>query len=61
MEILPSTTLAFMRLMSDLVVMPFLYYNQRESEPFQYSDSLDGSPLTTDIFPAFQYSKGLYT
>ena len=61
MAILPPATLAFMRLMSDLVAMPFVYYNQREPEPFQYSDSACSGPLTTDIFPAFQYSEGLYT
>lgn len=60
MEILPPTTLAFMRLMSDLVVMPFIPYHKRQLEPFKYSDSPDGSPLATDIFPAFQYSEGLH-
>ena len=61
MEILPLATLAPMRLMSDLVAMPFVYHNQREPEPFKYSDSPDGGPLATDIFPAFQYSEGLHT
>ena len=60
MAILPPATLAFMRLMSDLVAMPFVYHSQREPEPFQYSDSPDGGTLATDIFPAFQYSEGLY-
>lgn len=60
MEILPPTTLAFMRLMSDLVAMPFIHYNKRQLEPFKYSSSPDGSPLTTNIFPAFQYSEGLH-
>ena len=46
--------------MSDLVAMPFVYHSQREPEPFKYSDSACGSPLATDIFPAFQYSEGLY-
>lgn len=61
MEILPLATLAFMRLVSDLVAMPFIPYHKRQPEPFKYSSSPDGGPLATDIFPAFQYSEGLYT
>ena len=60
MEILPLAALAFMRLMPDLVAMPFIPYNQREPEPFKYSDSACGGALATDIFPAFQYSEGLH-
>lgn len=61
MAILPPATFAPMRLMSDLVAMPFVPYHKRQLEPFKYSDSACGGPLATDIFPAFQYSEGLYT
>ena len=46
--------------MSDLVAMPWISYHKRKPEPFKYSDSACGSPLDTDIFPAFQYSEGLH-
>ena len=46
--------------MSDLVAMPFVPYHKREPEPFKYSDSPCGSPLATNIFPAFQCSEGLH-
>ena len=61
MAVLPLATFALMRLMSDLVAMPFVYNSQREPEPFKYSDSACGGPFATDIFPAFQYSEGLHT
>lgn len=60
MAVLPPATLAFMRLVSDLVAMPWISYHKREPEPFKYSGSACGGPLTTDIFPAFQYSEGLH-